>query len=113
MFIFELEELLKDLESIFLIPIIAAGGIMNGADISRVIQNGAIAAQMGTAFLCCEEVGTSPTYKDSLLNHQNRQTVFTHALSGRPARGLKNTFTSLWKINLSTLPCSKNFLPIN
>ena len=99
----EVDKLLKDLKTTISIPIIAAGGIMTGADINRVIRNGAIAAQMGTAFLCCEEAGTSPTYKDSLLNHQNRRTVFTHAFSGRPARGLENTFTKLME--------NKPFLP--
>jgi len=99
----ELDDLLKALKTAVSIPIIATGGIMTGADINRVIQNGAVAAQMGTAFLCCEEAGTSPTYKDSMLNHQNRQTVITHAFSGRPARALENTFTKLME--------NKPFLP--
>ena len=65
------------------------------SDIKKVIQNGAIAAQMGTAFLCCREAGTSQIYKEFLFNNHNRQTVFTRAFSGRPARGIENTFTRL------------------
>ena len=50
-----LTKLIKNLN----IPIVAAGGIMNGNDIYRVIKIGAKAAQLGTAFLTCNEAGTS------------------------------------------------------
>ena len=42
------------------IPIIAAGGIMNGRDVAAVLTAGATAAQLGTAFLRCSESGASP-----------------------------------------------------
>jgi nitronate monooxygenase len=75
------------------IPIVAAGGIMNGADIHAALANGAQAAQMGTAFLCCDESGTPPSYRHYLLHKQDRPTMLTKAFSGRLARGLENTFT--------------------
>jgi nitronate monooxygenase len=75
------------------IPIVAAGGIMNGADIQAALANGAQAAQMGTAFLCCDESGTPPSYRHYLLHKQDRPTMLTKAFSGRLARGLENTFT--------------------
>ena len=43
------------------IPVIAAGGLMTGADVAAVIRAGAVAAQMGTAFLRCPESGASAT----------------------------------------------------
>ena len=74
------------------VPIVAAGGIMNGADIQDVIKAGASAAQLGTAFLCCDEAGTSDAHKNFLLNKHQRGTVFTKAFSGRMARGIRNEF---------------------
>ena len=75
------------------IPIVAAGGIMNGAQIQAAIAKGAQAAQLGTAFLCCDESGTPPSYRDYLLHKQDRPTTLTKAFSGRLARGIENTFT--------------------
>jgi nitronate monooxygenase len=85
------------------IPIIAAGGIMNGAHIQNALANGAQAAQLGTAFLCCDESGTPPSYRHYLLHKQDRPTTLTRAFSGRLARGLENTFTRTMQ-DETTLP---------
>jgi len=74
------------------LPVVAAGGIMDGTDIRAVLDAGALAAQMGTAFLCCEESGATPAHKDFLINQGQRGSVMTHGFSGRPARGIRNTF---------------------
>jgi nitronate monooxygenase len=84
-------------------PIVAAGGIMNGADIHAALANGAQAAQMGTAFLCCDESGTPSSYRHYLLHKQDRPTTLTKAFSGRLARGLENTFTRTMQTQV-TLP---------
>lgn len=75
------------------IPIIAAGGIMSGSDIQVILERGATAAQLGTAFLCCDESGAAPSYQHYLLTQQDRPTVMTKAFSGRYARSLENAFT--------------------
>jgi nitronate monooxygenase len=75
------------------IPIVAAGGIMNGAEIHAALSKGAQAAQLGTAFLCCDESGTPPSYRRYLMHKQDRPTTLTKAFSGRLARGIENTFT--------------------
>jgi nitronate monooxygenase len=74
------------------IPVIAAGGIMNGAGIAACLALGASAAQLGTAFLCCDEAGTHPLWKRKLLEEPALETALTVAFSGRPARGLRNRF---------------------
>jgi nitronate monooxygenase len=76
---------------------------MNGADIHAALANGAQAAQMGTAFLCCDESGTPPSYRHYLLHKQDRPTTLTKAFSGRLARGLENTFTRTMQTH-TTLP---------
>ncbi len=83
--------LIKILENSSL-PIVAAGGIMRGEDIKRVINIGAKAAQLGTAFLTCNEAGTSKIHKHYLLKEQKRKTKITKAFSGRMARGINNIF---------------------
>ncbi len=83
--------LIKLLENVS-IPVVAAGGIMEGKDIKRVIKIGALAVQLGTAFLTCDEAGTSKIHKHYLLNEQKRKTQITKAFSGRMARGINNKF---------------------
>ena len=85
------------------IPIVAAGGIMNGVHIQNALAKGAQAVQMGTAFLCCDESGTPPSYLHYLLHKQDRPTTLTKAFSGRLARGLENTFTRTMQ-DQTTLP---------
>lgn len=73
------------------IPVIAAGGIMNGADIQRALQLGARAVQMGTAFLVTDEASIHPAYKARLLSGEGT-TRLTRSFSGRYARGIENGF---------------------
>ena len=73
------------------IPVIAAGGIMNGADIHAALQLGARAVQMGTAFLVTDEAAIHPAYKARLLSGEG-STRLTRSFSGRYARGIENGF---------------------
>lgn len=79
------------------IPIIAAGGIMNGKDIHLALCAGADAVQLGTAFLCTEESGANQVYKQALLSNEFSETTLTRAFTGRLARGLKNDFISTYE----------------
>jgi nitronate monooxygenase len=76
-------------------PVIAAGGIMDGAGIAAVLRLGAVAAQLGTAFVACPESSASDAYRKALLAGDAAHTVMTSAISGRPARCLVNRFTAL------------------
>ena len=73
-------------------PVVAAGGIMDGAGIAAALALGAQAVQLGTAFLPCPESGTSQVHKDSLLAAREDTTLITEKFSGKPARGLANRF---------------------
>lgn len=74
------------------LPVIASGGIMDGHEIAQALRLGASAAALGTAFLPCPESGASEAYKRAILAAGKDTTVITRAFSGRPARGLANTF---------------------
>ncbi|MBS0653398.1 MAG: nitronate monooxygenase, partial [Verrucomicrobia bacterium] len=75
------------------LPVIAAGGIMNGKGIAAVMALGARAAQLGTAFLATPESHASPTYKKALLQLKTRRTIVTSKLTGKSARMIENEFT--------------------
>jgi nitronate monooxygenase len=83
--------LLSTLSPALKIPIIAAGGIMNGDAIAAALALGAAAVQLGTAFLACPESGAPLSYKQTLL-HSQTPTTITHAFTGKPARMLQNKF---------------------
>ncbi|MFI2367178.1 nitronate monooxygenase [Streptomyces sp. NPDC018833] len=74
------------------IPLVAAGGLMRGAQIAAVLAAGASAAQLGTAFLVCPESGANALHKQAMTNPVFVRTELTRAFSGRPARGLVNRF---------------------
>src|SRR5678815_412052 len=76
------------------LPVVAAGGIMDGAGIAAVLALGAQAAQMGTAFVPCPESGAAQAYKDALVNAKEDNTRITDKFSGKPARGLVNRYMS-------------------
>lgn len=75
------------------LPVIAAGGIMDGHGIRATLDLGAIAAQLGTAFIACPESSADAAYRAALASAAALGTVITSAISGRPARGLPNLFT--------------------
>ncbi len=70
------------------VPVIAAGGIVDGADIARALAAGARAVQLGTAFLAARESGIAAPFR-ALLGTRV-PTEFTNLFSGREARGIVN-----------------------
>jgi nitronate monooxygenase len=87
-----LDTLLSVLTAHCRLPIVAAGAVMDGDDIHRVLRLGAVAAQMGTAFLCCDESGASPAHQAFIRHEHARGTAFTRGFSGRRAQGIANQF---------------------
>ncbi|HEX9052225.1 MAG TPA: nitronate monooxygenase, partial [Anaeromyxobacter sp.] len=76
------------------VPVVAAGGIMDGRGIAAALALGAAGAALGTAFLACPESGASRPYKEAILARRDAdETTLTRAFSGRWARGLRNRFT--------------------
>ena len=87
-----LDELLADVIAAVDVPVVAAGGLMTDHDVARVLRAGAVAAQLGTAFLLSDEAGSSPVHRAALQDPQFTETFVTRAFSGRYARGLRNRF---------------------
>jgi nitronate monooxygenase len=72
------------------LPLVATGGISDGAAIAAVLVAGASAAQLGTAFMLAPEAGTHPAHRAALAG--DTPTALTRAFTGRKARGLRNRF---------------------
>jgi nitronate monooxygenase len=73
------------------IPVLAAGGIMDGRAIAAAIALGAQAAQLGTVFLRCAESSAAEDWKKRLAASADTSTAITRAITGRYARGIRNT----------------------
>lgn len=86
------------------IPVIAAGGIMDGRGIAAALSLGAWAVQLGTAFLLADEAATNPAWRRAITATAAARTEgagaadgedptrLTRAFSGRTARGIENRF---------------------
>ncbi|MBU7595172.1 NAD(P)H-dependent flavin oxidoreductase [Metabacillus halosaccharovorans] len=86
------------------IPVVAAGGIMDGRGLMASICLGANGVQMGTAFLTCIESGAHHVHKVAILNANEDQTVVTRSFSGKWARGIKNKFILHMQMHERLLP---------
>ena len=72
------------------VPVIAAGGIADAAGVAAALALGAVAAQVGTAYLLCPEATTSAVHRAALQSDAARHTALTRLFTGRPARGIVN-----------------------
>jgi nitronate monooxygenase len=79
------------------IPVLAAGGIMDGRGVRAALALGAVAAQIGTRFLLAAESGAPAGYRRRLIEAVETDTLVTDVFSGRPARGLRNRFVEAFE----------------
>ena len=70
------------------LPLVATGGIATGRAIAAVLVAGAAAAQLGTAFMLCDEAATAPAHREAIAG--DGDTALTRAFTGRSARGVVN-----------------------
>lgn len=87
-----LATLLPQVRDAVRVPVIAAGGIMDGRGICAALALGADAAQLGTAFLRCPEAGTNNAHRHALRAASDVSTTLTRAFSGKSARAIRNRY---------------------
>ena len=76
---------------------------MDGAGIKAALALGAVAAQLGTAFIGCPESSADADYRTALASVSAAHTIMTKTISGRPARCLANRFTQ-WEAGEAQVP---------
>ncbi|HMG52869.1 MAG TPA: nitronate monooxygenase family protein [Kofleriaceae bacterium] len=72
------------------LPVIAAGGIADARGIAAAFALGAVAVQIGTAYLFCPEARVSAPHRAALRTAKDNATALTNVFTGRPARSLVN-----------------------
>ena len=82
--------LVQQLVDALTVPVIAAGGIADASGVAEALAAGAMAAQVGTAYLFCPEATTNPLHRAALKSDAARTTALTNLFTGRPARGIVN-----------------------
>jgi nitronate monooxygenase len=82
--------LLRTVAGAMTLPLIATGGVADGAALAAVLCAGASAAQIGTALMLAPEAGTPEAQRKVLA--ERRPTRVTRAFTGRAARGIVNRF---------------------
>lgn len=88
----------------FRIPLIAAGGIMDGAGMRAAEALGAEGSQLGTAFLTCPESAAADAWKRDLVVATSTHVVTIRSVSGRAARGLRNRYVEAMESGVDELP---------
>ncbi len=85
------------------VPVVLAGGVMDGRGIAAALALGAAGAQLGTAFLTCDESPTPVTYRRGLREAHDDATTVTAAYSGRPARVIRSSLVDTIEESGATL----------
>lgn len=75
------------------IPVISAGGIVDGRGMAAALLMGAAGVQMGSRFLLTEECTMHPKAKQHIIEAEDTDSVVTGYSRGHGVRGLKSKFT--------------------
>ncbi|HUQ13357.1 MAG TPA: nitronate monooxygenase [Novosphingobium sp.] len=78
------------------IPVLAAGGIMTGAQMAAMMAAGAQGAWTGSVWLATPEAETSPAFRAAMIAARSRDTVRSRSRTGKPARQLKSAWHAAW-----------------
>jgi NAD(P)H-dependent flavin oxidoreductase YrpB (nitropropane dioxygenase family) len=79
------------------VPVVAAGGIVNGSQIAGVLTQGAQGVWVGTRFIGSQESSVGPNYKQALVESENDSTIRSLLFDGLYVRQLQNRFTEVWE----------------
>ncbi|MEB2345424.1 MAG: nitronate monooxygenase family protein [Deltaproteobacteria bacterium] len=78
------------------VPVLAAGGIANGRQLTAALALGAQGVWTGSVWLTTEEAETHPVVKEKFLRASSRDTVRSRSVTGKPARQLRTAWTEAW-----------------
>lgn len=87
-----MKDLLPEIIEAVSIPVIGAGGVVDGADIADVLDLGAAGVQMGTRFVATVESSAPEAFKQMYVDATEDEVVLVKSPVGLPGRALKNPF---------------------
>lgn len=79
------------------VPVVAAGGLVDGRGLVAALAFGAMGVWMGTRFVATREAYAHENYKNKIVEINEEGTVVTRAHSGKPCRIIRNKFTQEWE----------------
>ncbi|MDF2119459.1 nitronate monooxygenase [Roseiarcaceae bacterium H3SJ34-1] len=79
------------------IPVVAAGGIVDGRSLAAAMMLGAEGVLIGTRLLATPEADTAPSHKQKIVDMQDDETLVSRCYTGKPSRVIRNAFTDAWK----------------
>jgi len=108
-----IHDILPEVMAAVNIPVIGAGGIVDGQDVAEMLKKGAAGVQIGTRFALSEESSAAPAWKEQMLKATEEDIVFVHSPVGLPGRGIRSPFTLALDENVDVTPtacrgCLKN-----
>lgn len=89
-------EVIKAIKPIREVPVLAAGGIMTGAQMAGCMAMGAAGAWTGSIWLATTEAETSETFKAKMVAASSRDTIRSRTRTGKPSRQLRSAWHDAW-----------------
>jgi NAD(P)H-dependent flavin oxidoreductase YrpB (nitropropane dioxygenase family) len=90
------------------VPVLAAGGVMNGAQMAGCMAMGAAGVWTGSVWLATRESETSEIFREKMIEASSRDAVRSKSRTGKPARQLRSAWTEAWERD----PASPGPLPM-
>ena len=90
-------EVLKATKPIREVPVLAAGGIMNGRQMAACMAMGAAGVWTGSVWLATRESETSEIFREKMIEASSRDAVRVKTRTGKPARQLRSAWTEAWE----------------
>jgi NAD(P)H-dependent flavin oxidoreductase YrpB (nitropropane dioxygenase family) len=101
-------EVLAAIKPIREVPVLAAGGIMNGRQMAACMAMGAAGVWTGSVWLATVESETTEIFREKMIEASSRDAVRSKSRTGKPARQLRSAWTEAWERN----PASPGALPM-
>lgn len=89
-------EVIRAIESVRKVPVLAAGGIMNGEQMAGCMAMGAAGVWTGSIWLATTEAETSETFRQKMVAATSRDTIRSKSRTGKPSRQLKSEWHDAW-----------------
>jgi len=79
------------------IPVLAAGGIVDGRQLVAALALGAQGVVVGTRFIATPEAQAAPKYREAIVMSGEADTIRTRCYTGKPARTIRNRYNESWE----------------
>lgn len=99
-----IHDILPEILAAVTIPVIGAGGVVNGQGVAEMLKMGADGVQMGTRFALSEESSAAQAWKTEMLKAKEEDIVLVHSPVGLPGRGIRSPFTLALDENVDVTP---------